>query len=501
MFSAASKTGSSTFGSGEAIFTNTAGASWVVPAGVTSISAVCIGGGGGGSTTTSGGSGGGGGDLRYYNNLSVTPGETLTITVGAGGTVAATAGDGGFSRIARSATTLLEAAGGGGGTTTTPRPKNGTSTTISGSVGGGNGGVSVSAGSTACAGGGGAGGYSGSGGNGAVGNTNGANAATNSGGGGGGGGGGDSDTAGAGGGVNVFGIGLDGVGGSGSASNGASATGGSYGDGGVDNSSTSADSFLVVPVFGGGGGGDDNGTEAGVGGQGVVRVVWPGTSRSFPSTNVWMSSVITTVIETQAGTPASITIPASAQAGDLAVLMNASGSLITPTDPSGWTRIINQNASVPVMTVWYRILQSGDAGTTVTMTGGSSASVEMIVLRKASGSISSVSVSGGTIQYSATVPTTQTQNASTATAPFIVFGCLATTTTTFCTSDMYFTGGVAGSGNVEPSYAYSGANGDSTREAFMRFRIYDTAPSVNVNVVCRRDVSAQTMGSFIIQVT
>jgi hypothetical protein len=502
MFSAASKTDSGTFGSGEAIFTNTAGASWVVPAGVTSISAVCIGGGGGGCQSTSAGGGGSGGDLRYYNNLSVTPGETLTITVGTGGAKGATGTAGGFSRIARSGTTLLEAAGGGGGTTAAPGAKNGTSTTIAGSVGGGDGGAGGTAsGTVTCSGGGGAGGYSGAGGAGAAGTNTGANAAANSGAGGGGGGGGDTDTAGAGGGVNVFGIGLDGVGGAGTTANGHSATGGSYGDGGLDNGSTGTASFLMVPNFGGGGGGDDNAAEAGNGGQGVVRVVWPGTSCSFPSTNVWMSSVITTVIETQASTGTSITIPASAQAGDLAVLMNNVASLITPTNPSGWTRIINQNAAIPVMTVWYRILQSGDAGTTVTMTGGTTPSTEMIVLRKASGSISSVSVSGGTIQNAAGIPTTQTQNASTATAPFIVFGCFSPNAGTTGTSDMYFTGGVAGSGNVEPSYAYSGLNGDTSREAFMRFRIYDTAPLANVDVVCRRDVLSQTMGSFIIQVT
>ena len=60
---------------------------WVVPTGVTQISAVCIGGGGGGagmSNSTEPGPGGGGGALAYAT-LSVTPGESLTVGVGRGG--------------------------------------------------------------------------------------------------------------------------------------------------------------------------------------------------------------------------------------------------------------------------------------------------------------------------------------------------------------------------------------------------------------------------------
>lgn len=502
MFSAASKTASAVTAAGEVIFTNTAGASWVVPAGVTSISAVCIGGGGGGSQNSNGGSGGGGGDLRYYNNLSVTPGETLTITVGSGGTPGSTGVSGGFSRIARSSTTLLEAAGGGAGSISGSGAKNGTSSTIAGSIGGGNGGICADPPTTTQAGGGGgAGGYSGNGGDGAISEATGSAGAANSGAGGGGGSGGTGSMGGAGGGVNVFGIGSTGVGGGGGAGADAdTATGGSYGNGGLNHNATSTDSYLMVDNFGGGGGGADNTAEGGNGGQGAVRIVWPGTSRSFPSTDVWMSSVLTTVIETQSSTSGSITIPSSAQSGDLAVLMNMHETIGSQTNPTGWTRIVNQEAASPVMTVWYRILQSGDANTAVTMTGGTTPSSEMIIFRKSSGSISSVNVTGGTIERSTGIPTTQTQNISTASKPFIAFGVLSSDVTTMGSSDIYFTGGIANSGNVEPSAVFTGGNGDTTRQGCILFRIYDAAPSTNLSVVCRRDISNQTMASFIIEV-
>lgn len=487
------------FGLNEAVFTATGSNSWVVPAGVTSVSVVAVGGGGGGCRSTSAGGGGSGGDLRYYNNLSVTPGETLTITVGSGGTRGTTGGDGGFSRVARGGTTLLEAAGGGGGTTAAPRAKNGTSSTIGGSIGGGDGGAGATAsGSVQCGGGGGAGGYSGAGGDGVF-TTTGAGDNGTGGAGGGGGGGGDTDTAGNGGGVNLFGEGENGAGGNSGTVNGFSATGGSYGDGALNVNTLSIDNPVILPVMGAGGGGDDNGTEASNGGQGAVRIIWPGDTRSFPSTNVWMSSVITTVIETQSQAT-TITIPASAAAGDLAVLLNMHESTGAQSTPSGWTQIINQESNSPVLSVFYRILQSGDPGSSVTVTTGTSPSVEMIVFRKSSGTISSVNVKGATIVYSASSIPTQIQKVQSEKPTFIVFGAFAEATTQICSTDMYFTGGFAGSGNVEPSAVFS-ENGDVNRQGYMRFRIYDTLPTTDVSVVNYRDVGNQTMGSFILQVT
>ena len=59
--------------------------SWVAPANVSSISVVCVGGGGGGSGNTSMGGGAGGGGLGYLNNIRVTPGQAITVQVGASG--------------------------------------------------------------------------------------------------------------------------------------------------------------------------------------------------------------------------------------------------------------------------------------------------------------------------------------------------------------------------------------------------------------------------------
>lgn len=106
----------------------TATGSFVVPQGVTLIKVLIYGGGGGGAGANIGagtvviGGGGGGAALPVVTELLVVPGETLDITIGAGGTggaAGATAGtDGGTTIITRhsSGLTLIGVFGGAGGT-------------------------------------------------------------------------------------------------------------------------------------------------------------------------------------------------------------------------------------------------------------------------------------------------------------------------------------------------------------------------------------------------
>jgi hypothetical protein len=286
---------------------------WVVPRGVYEICAVCIGGGGGGAASGSVPStGGSGGDLRWGNNIAVTPGELITVVVGGGGNNVQSAGSGGAggeSYIARDATRLLSAAGGGGGVqgVSVTSGKSGTSTTINlPLVGGGLGGTSNTTSATSserCSGGGGAGGYSGNGGNGAP---TAFTAQPATGGAGGGAAGGVSNTPGGGGG----GVGPWGEGTSGSnSSNANQGQRGVGGSGGTPYSllwtygpltSSPANAITVryplqwssggVPqhggLFGGGGGGgltNNPGTASAYGGRGCVRIIW-GEGRAFPST-------------------------------------------------------------------------------------------------------------------------------------------------------------------------------------------------------------------------
>jgi len=65
---------------GSQSFTTAGTFTWVAPAGVTKVSVVVVGGGEGANLSS-----GFGGKLRYTNNISVTPGLSYTVKVGAGG--------------------------------------------------------------------------------------------------------------------------------------------------------------------------------------------------------------------------------------------------------------------------------------------------------------------------------------------------------------------------------------------------------------------------------
>lgn len=213
--------------------------SWTVPEGVTSVCAVCVGGGGaGGYDGSRYYSGGSGGSLAYANNVSVTPGETLSVVVGVGGILNAYAAS--ASTVQRGSTILCS--GGRYGQTNV-----GTAAWAGGA------GVSAGAKKGFPVGAGGAGGYAGPGGNGSFTTT----ATPGSGGGAAGG----TSTAGlyGGGGVGIYGQGASGTSAGMGGSGGANGTGGAGG------------------AFGGG-----SGNSSGAGG--AVRIIW-GSGRAYPFTN------------------------------------------------------------------------------------------------------------------------------------------------------------------------------------------------------------------------
>jgi len=267
---------------GSQSYTTAGSYSWVVPAGVTSVSVLVIGGGGGAGNSSSGGAGGG---LAYRNSITVVPGTSLSVVVGAGGDTTnytcCPCGNGGQSLFSASGVStracggqnsLYGRAGGGPGGTYT---------------GGGTGGSTYAWGSSPYkGGGGGAGGFNGCGG--ANTSTNGAAGANGAGGGGpsgtqycvccvggyyGGGAGG--------GGGGVFGQGTTGGGNvlfvnSAYQSGGQAGSGGSYGSCGGPNNTGGAGG-----AYGGGAG-----ARNALGAKGAVRIVWPGNTRTFPSTCV-----------------------------------------------------------------------------------------------------------------------------------------------------------------------------------------------------------------------
>ena len=238
--------------------------SWVAPAGVTSASVIAVGAGGGGQGGDGGcchgGNGGGGGALRYVNNITVIPGNAYAVVVGAAGTRGSVPnGAGGTGGTSSFNTTTVTAGGGRGGPTSTGG-NTGTGT-------GGNGGAGGNYSSSTAGGGGGAGGYAGNGSDGVR------FPQTSCSGSGGAGGGASAESAGGGGGgVGLLGQGASGAGVTWCVRQGNGGSGGANGSGGTGG------------AYGGGGGGGDAFSQGRFGGVGAVRIIYPGASRSFPST-------------------------------------------------------------------------------------------------------------------------------------------------------------------------------------------------------------------------
>ena len=266
----------------EQIFTIPWTYTWIAPPKVRRVSVVVIG--GGSSPRVQAGSivGGGGGGLAWRNDIEVNPGQSYTVVVGSGGqasptsTLLITGQNGSYSSFVADIS-ITEAYGGTLG---------GVGGTYFG-AGGGNGGSGSS-------GGGGGGGYSGNGGSGGGVQTNGS---SGSGGSGGGGGGAwesiylssqsQPGSSSAGGGTGVFGQSNDGSGGLGATGTTSleSATPGGGGSGGTNGETNEG-------LYGSGGrsgfirsGSPTLYLSGGSGSNGVVRIIWPGNTRAFPSIN------------------------------------------------------------------------------------------------------------------------------------------------------------------------------------------------------------------------
>jgi hypothetical protein len=116
-------------------FTTVGTTTWTAPANVTSIDVLVVAGGGGGggisNTNAAGGGGGGAGGFRSISSYVVTPNQSYTVVVGAGGTAGVDGVKGGSGGNSSFAT--ITANGGGGGASTGAANNNG----VAGGSGGG----------------------------------------------------------------------------------------------------------------------------------------------------------------------------------------------------------------------------------------------------------------------------------------------------------------------------------------------------------------------------
>lgn len=93
---------------------NSAGCSWAVPTGVTSIEAAVVGAGGAGGWGNQGG-GGGGGEVLHNEAFTVTPGASIPISIGTGGLAPTTTNRPGGNGNSTTFGVIIATGGGGGG--------------------------------------------------------------------------------------------------------------------------------------------------------------------------------------------------------------------------------------------------------------------------------------------------------------------------------------------------------------------------------------------------
>jgi len=116
---------------------------------------------------------------------------------------------------------------------------------------------------------------------------------------------------------------------------------------------------------------------------------------------------------------ATITIPVTAQAGDIAILFDSTATGETAT-PSGWASIYQQNATFET-SVSYKILQSGEPGTSITGQTNTTYSVKTMLVFRPSASITTVTPSSVNASGETSVNPSQ-QAITVSSAPAIVLG-------------------------------------------------------------------------------
>lgn len=114
-------------------------------------------------------------------------------------------------------------------------------------------------------------------------------------------------------------------------------------------------------------------------------------------------------------TGTSITIPSTSQVGDLCIIHNQAGVALgtcTPVTPAGFTNVVNTGGSDGSqnqrMMVSYKVLVSGDPGSTVSGMTQGPPTARLMIFRPANFTLSSITTSTVSQQTTPSKPTNQT---------------------------------------------------------------------------------------------
>lgn len=139
---------------------------------------------------------------------------------------------------------------------------------------------------------------------------------------------------------------------------------------------------------------------------------------------ITVNEIITLSYVANATGTTSVVIPASAAIGDIAVLWDFSATN-TQVNPSGWTPIVSSGTTSTRITASYKVLVSGDPGSTIT--GQSGTTRKTVLIFRRSSAIGNITLSTPNSQATSAAPSSQTITGGT--GAVIYFACHTSTST------------------------------------------------------------------------
>lgn len=189
-------------------------------------------------------------------------------------------------------------------------------------------------------------------------------------------------------------------------------------------------------------------------------------------------------VASETSTASTITIPASAQEGDVAILYDVANSGSTPTSvtPTGWTSIRSDAGSISRQNSSAKVLVAADAGASITGMSGTNWENKTLIVVRPNVPARSFVAAGANGETTSGTPANQTVTASAGSAPLIVVAG-------------YTISGSFGTLTFSPTQDATVSNGSFQR---LRYKIYNSAPAdVTVGM---SDAGLNWMQSFYLQV-
>lgn len=183
-----------------------------------------------------------------------------------------------------------------------------------------------------------------------------------------------------------------------------------------------------------------------------------------------------------------ITIPATAAIGDLAVIFeDIDTNVVIQNSPTGWERIVATSAGNSSGHCYYKILGSGDPGATITSNNTETSRYMLCLIWRPNTTINTVTTGDVNGEATTSNPILQTVNVSGLQTPLIVMAHLGNRSFQSITAPSY-----------SPTETGSVSNGTAQKVYYTIFNVGSTPADTTVDM---GDAGSQVLQSWYIQFT